>query len=369
MVDLVVDCLRSRSSLDQLKGVWQALECADDQCTPFASWVWADGWWREFGLESDRLRILIVRNGKEVVGLCPLYRRTTRHYRFLSVTTLALLGAVPGIQAVHPGVIAQPRFRKLSEIAIMQHLPKLKGWDTLDLNALDVDSSFAALARDKLRTERGVVAEELTSQIDEQTLQGSWNEFLATDDGLRALELKRLGKKFMAVGFCELSLTSTRHDLADSQDKLYSLNRQPADTRNTPDNSVATQQSFFKGVVSELFVAHMLWQLTLHIDGQVVAVQHYFLWRGDLLLFQSASASELDELDVAKYLLAYAIKRGMGQSFGRVRIHCLPSGFAHPFVAQSACCSQLRFTPSGGNRLVAKVLKIVDKANYSKLRV
>ena len=361
MVDLVVDCLRSRSSLDQLKGVWQALECADDQCTPFASWVWADGWWREFGLESDRLRILIVRNGKEVVGLCPLYRRTTRHYRFLSVTTLALLGAVPGIQAVHPGVIAQPRFRKLSEIAIMQHLPKLKGWDTLDLNALDGESSFAALARENLRTGRGVLAREAVNEIEQEILPGSWNEFQASDEGLRARVLKRLGEKFKAVGSCQLSISSTRHEMIEAQSLLYSLNKVSSNTGNRSDNSVVAQSDFYKSIVSEFFLSDMLWQLTLRIDGQIVGVQHYFIWRGDLLLFQDVSASNLKKSDVTRYMLGYAIKRGMGQAVARVRIHTLPSGDTNPFVAQSGRVSHLRFTPSAVDRVVEKMLNIFGK--------
>ncbi|MFT4729732.1 MAG: hypothetical protein ACI9UN_004253 [Granulosicoccus sp.] len=373
MVNLVVDCLRSRTSLDQLKGVWKTLERVDSLCTPFSSWVWADSWWREFALNGDKLRILIVKNGQEVVGICPLYCQTTRHYRVLSVTTLTLLGAVPGIRPAHPGVIAHSGFRELSEIAIMEHLPRLKGWDTLDLDGIDVDSSFAILARKRLKRPRGVVAEEAIKEIDQESLLCTWSEYCARGDGQRALELTRLRKTVTAAVCCpepdqgigtgtfkgtyELSICSTRQDLNKSQNVFYSLNQWVAGKGENSKSNAAAQERFYKSIVPEFFVANMLWQLTLKIDGQIVGVQHYFIWRGDLLLFQGAYAPELERLDVAKLMLAYAIKRGIGQVFKCVRVHSLPADFTHSFVSEYMFVSHLRFTPSAGCRIVDKLLK------------
>lgn len=364
MENLVVDCLRSRTSLDQLKGVWQALERADALCTPFSSWLWADTWWREIGSTNDRLRLVIVKKGQEVVGICPLYLKTAKHYRVLTMTTLALLGDVPGIQSIHPGVIALPRYRKLCEIAVMKFLPKLKGWDTLDLDGIDVDSSFAVLARKSMKKRGGVAADEVIHDVDQQSLLGSWNDYCVRQDGRRAVELKLLNKtlnvsKAGSQGK-RLSICSTRQDLNDSQDAFYSLSQQGVDKISK--GRIASQERFFRSIVPEYFLADMLWQLTLHIDGKLVGVQHFFIWRGDLLFFQGAYAPKLERVGIAKFMLAYAIKRGMGQAFSRVRIHSLPLGFAHPFVSGSMSASHLRFTPSTVRRVVDKTLKTLNKA-------
>jgi hypothetical protein len=364
MENLVVDCLRSRTSLDQLKGVWQTLERADALCTPFSSWLWADTWWREIGSTSDKLRLVIVKNGQEVVGICPLYLKTAKHYRVLSMTTLALLGDLPGIQSIHPGVIALPRYRKDCEIAVMKFLPTLKGWDTLDLDGIDVPSSFAMRARKSMKTRRGEVADEVINQIDQQSLLGSWNEYCAVQDGQRAVELKRLDKTLNVSEAGSrgngLSICSTRQDLNDSQDGFYSLSQQIVDKKSK--DRIVSQERFFRSIVPEYFLADMLWQLTLHIDGKIVGVQHFFIWRGDLLLFQGAYAPELERVDIVKFMLAYAIKRGIGQAFSRVRIHSLPSEFAHPFVSGAKSGSHLRFTPSKVRRVVDKMLKTLNKA-------
>jgi hypothetical protein len=291
----------------------------------------------------------------------------------LSVTPLALLGDLPGIHSTHPGVIAHPRFRKLCEIAIMKHLPKLEGWDTLDLDGIDVDSSFAILARKSLQTRRGVFAEESVKEISQESLLCSWDEYRAMGDGQRTVEFKRLRKMVTAVGSssesspeicsgsCEMSICSTRQGLNESQEMFYLLSQRTAEKENKSQSSVAAQERFFKSILPEFFVADMLWQLTLHIDGQIVGVQHYFIWRGDLLLFQDAYAPELERLDVARFMLAYAIKRGIGQAFERVRIHSLPADLAVPFVSESAFVSHVRFPPSAIYRVVEKMRNTLNK--------
>jgi hypothetical protein len=189
------------------------------------------------------------------------------------------------------------------------------------------------------------------------------------DDGQRATELTRLHKMLTAVGsragpcseFCELSICSTRQDLNESLDTFCLLNQRITEKGKKTQGSGAAQERFFKSIVSEFFLADMLWQLTLQIDGKIVGIQHYFIWRGDLLLFQGAYAPDLEPLDVAKFMLAYAIERGMEQAFRRVRNHSLPADFAAPFVKEYASVSHLRFTPSAAGRVVEKMLKILNK--------
>ena len=366
MLNLVVDCLRSRASLDQLKGVWQTLERTDPQCTPFSSWMWADAWWREFELESSKLRILIVKSGREVVGICPLHRHTTKHYGLLSLTSLSLLGALPGVQSTHPGVIAHPKYRKRVESAVLRHLPKLKGWDTLDLSGLDANSSFATLARQQLRRKGGVMAVETTHELVQESLRCSWSEYRSIGGGQRALELKQLSNAVTAMGSgpgaCELSICSTRQELNESLEVFYSLIEPQAEKGHTPEHDRAARERFFRQLVPEFFLADMLWQLTLRIDGRIVGVQHYFVWRGDLLLFQEAYTPTIEKRTLTTFMLAYAIKRGMGQALEQVRIHTQPFEFADVFVSKAMSVSQLRFTPSRFLRVVEKMLKTRNKS-------
>lgn len=365
MVNLVVDSLSGHNTLDQLEGVWQTLERSDPLCTPFSSWLWASSWWSEFKPEKGGLRLLIVRNGREVVGIFPLCIQTNKHFRILTVARLSLLGAVPGIQSTHPGVIAHPDFRQRCEIAVLKHLSKIKAWDTLDLDGIDVNSSFAVLACNYLKGPRGVAAERILSEVRQENLPCSWSAYRARHEGKRALELKRL-RETLTRGAAkaleyEFSICSTHQALQKSQDVFYTLARQAGGKNTQSQCNSAALERFMRAIVAQFFVADMLWQLTLTIDQRIVGVQHYFIWRGDLLFFQGAYTSELNQRDVASYMLAYTIRRGIGQTFRRVRIHSLAADFSAPIVCDLLRVSRLLFTPAATYRIVEKLLEAVNK--------
>lgn len=388
MVNLVVNCLRSETSLDQLKNIWKTLERVDAQCTPFSSWVWADNWWREFGVDSGKLRILIVKNGQEIVAICPLYIQTTRHYRILPLTTLALIGAIPGLQGTHPGVLAHPRYRQSSEMAILQYLPKLKEWDTLVLDGIDTHSNFVELARKRLQTGRGVVASEVKISIRQKRLPQSVREYRLSGDGQRPIVFDRLYSKIDSTSLVshsdpsldsapspyvsdspdsavyDLSICSTRQSLNESRDVLNALKQQNSGrgARQKSQSTSLAQERFHKSVVSDFFVADLLWQLTLKVDQRVVAVQHYFIWHGDLLLFDDAYSPELEPVDTARFMMAYAIEKGIGYAFRQLGIHSLSFDYGNLLVGESTLVSQLRFTPSMIPRVVEKMLETLKKA-------
>lgn len=365
MVDLVVDCLSHDSSLEQLKGIWQTLERVDTQCTPFSSWLWANTWWTELRPKNSQLSIVIVKNGQEVVGVCPLYSHTIQHLKIFPMTTLALIGAVPRIQTTHPCVLSHPRFRKLVEIAVMKYLPTLKGWHALELDGIDVESSVAAVARFCLKTRRGTAPAVIQTNIEQENLLCTWKEYQLKGRGDRGADLNHLSKELKALASssesCELSICSTRHDLNESQDRLYALNRSMDEHGNFPVNSNACEERFFKRVVSEFFLADMLWQVTLKIDAETVGVQHYFIWRGELMLFQGAYAPKLPRPDFARFMLAYAIKRGIGQALMLIRIHSLEPALVSSMVSERVSVAQLRFTPSLVRRVLNKQLKRLKK--------
>jgi CelD/BcsL family acetyltransferase involved in cellulose biosynthesis len=82
----VVDDL---AGFEQLEPVWRRLEGFAPARSPCQRWDWARLWWRHYGRAEDRLWIVVVRAGDEIVGLCPLYLRDAhrnrgRRLRFLA---------------------------------------------------------------------------------------------------------------------------------------------------------------------------------------------------------------------------------------------------------------------------------------------
>ncbi len=76
---LTISVLHEMAELERLRGEWEQLLARSSGLHPSLTPTWLLTWWRVFGpLDGRRLRILAVREGRELVGLFPLLER--RHW-------------------------------------------------------------------------------------------------------------------------------------------------------------------------------------------------------------------------------------------------------------------------------------------------
>lgn len=64
----IIECL---DELDQVRAAWDRL--AVESGRPFTSPAWTLAWWTHLRPEGARLRVLVVEEGQELVGILPLY--------------------------------------------------------------------------------------------------------------------------------------------------------------------------------------------------------------------------------------------------------------------------------------------------------
>src|SRR5262245_43145510 len=79
---LAVEWLTTDAGFQALEPEWRALAERDGAATVFQSWEWNAAWWQAFGT-GRQLRLLIVREGKRVVGIAPLVFRRLGPARLL----------------------------------------------------------------------------------------------------------------------------------------------------------------------------------------------------------------------------------------------------------------------------------------------
>ncbi|MCU1429174.1 MAG: Protein involved in cellulose biosynthesis (CelD)-like protein [Actinomycetia bacterium] len=75
MGGLRFDIVNDRAGLDELRGPWSALAARAPEQNVFLTWDWAATWWRHFAL-LDRLHVLVVHDGNDVVAIAPFSRAT-----------------------------------------------------------------------------------------------------------------------------------------------------------------------------------------------------------------------------------------------------------------------------------------------------
>ncbi len=344
-MNLVVDCLRRPASFDQLKSIWQTLERLDPLCSPFLSWTYLSAWWQAVGCNDGKLRILIVRRGKEVVALAPMYIQSHKRLGFIPQNTLMIMGELNGVKSIHHGVIAQPTLRDAACDAIISHLPTLKMWHTLVLNGLDENSVFATLARQRIVNNRSGALETVSTSSYE-ILPASWSEFKDRSKGVRFNDLSRISQSLKELGHCELELCSTREAFRENQ-RVF----------NERMSSVGeTDEPFYSDFILQGFMADAIWQLVFSINGNVVGIQHYSIERGELVLLQGRYAPSVKTLGAAKYMLAYALKRGIDQVLNGAHSVVSDDDSANEFLTGNRSVISIHYTASSWRRMLEAVL-------------
>lgn len=62
------------SEFESLQSAWDALYRSNPNHTPFQSWEWNFAWWKNFG-DEDSLRLLLIHEDDQLVGIAPFYLR------------------------------------------------------------------------------------------------------------------------------------------------------------------------------------------------------------------------------------------------------------------------------------------------------
>ena len=168
--------VRETSDLRELaadRPLWDSLLARTPRASFFHTLAWLESYWRHFG-QRQKLRLLSVWSGEELVGILPLAVRPEAT-RLGTIRVLAYpmddWGSFFGPIGPHPTATLQ------AALAHLRHTPR--DWDLLDLRHVDAtsveaESTPAAMTLAGFRPHR-----QTWSQVALVELEGSWEAYLA----------------------------------------------------------------------------------------------------------------------------------------------------------------------------------------------
>lgn len=89
---LSIEKITTREAFEQIRPAWNVLLGESSSNTITLTWEWLTTWWDVFGAERE-LYILLIRDGKDLIGIAPLLRRTVRHLGLLPFRRLEFLAS------------------------------------------------------------------------------------------------------------------------------------------------------------------------------------------------------------------------------------------------------------------------------------
>jgi CelD/BcsL family acetyltransferase involved in cellulose biosynthesis len=181
---LTISTLGERPELERIRDEWDQLLGRSAGLHPSLTPTWLLTWWRVFGpRDGRRLCTLVVRDGRELVGLFPLLQRRHWHHRLVPMQRLELLASgedlADEIVSEYLGpIVASGREGEVIE-AIARHLAADRAtWEELVLSALDGQSPAVQALEPALRA-RGLDCEsKVSGQCPFIALPARWDDYL-----------------------------------------------------------------------------------------------------------------------------------------------------------------------------------------------
>jgi CelD/BcsL family acetyltransferase involved in cellulose biosynthesis len=168
--------------LERRAPAWRRLLERASNAQPVLTPLWLLTWWREFGA-GRALRVIVMEEGEELVGLLPLSLRATAHRRAIPVRRLELLATGEdeadeiGSDYVG-GLAARGREVEVAEAAARVVIGRLAGeWDELRMTAMNGDDPLVSSLSAALRR-RGVLAQvAVIGEAPYVPLPATWDEY------------------------------------------------------------------------------------------------------------------------------------------------------------------------------------------------
>jgi CelD/BcsL family acetyltransferase involved in cellulose biosynthesis len=283
--------------LERLREEWNGLARAGGGI--FATWEWADAWWRHYGRGRELLVSACRAEDASLVAVLPLYAwrsRWPRVLRFIGHGPGDELGPVhrPG-EHVRGAQALRAALRELDwDVFLGEQLPGDEGWDEL-------------LEARRWRREASPVL---------RVPEGRWEAFLAGRSANFRQQLTRRLRRLEDVGarFRLAEAASLDRDL----DALFALHRarwggRPTDFADTPFHREVARRALAQGWLR-------LWLLEL--DGRPVAAWHGFHVGTVTSYYQAGRDPAYERLSLGFVLLAHSLRAAIDEGateyrFGR----------------------------------------------------
>jgi len=279
----------------RIRDAWCALEAASPP-PYFLSWAWVETW-LDCLPASAALTLCVARRAGSPVAAFFLGTRTRWRHRVLPSRELHwnMTGhpAYDEICIEYNGMVHDGAPPPLAEI-----VARLPGdWDEVYLPALDADGPVArglaglgtGVASLRVRTENRIPA----PTVDLARVRAG-GDYLKLLGGSTRSQIRRSQKLYGARGKLALEVAATPAQAAAVFDELVDLHRRAWRDRGEAGAFLPFVHEFHRRLIERRFAAGEIQLLRVRAGDTTVGCLYNFVWRGDVLFYQSGLAYETD---------------------------------------------------------------------------
>ena len=299
---------------------WDSLVAQSRQVSPFLAHGWLSAWWAEYSVPSDRMHVIVCRDGptNSLVGALPAFIEATG--RTFSCRRLRNMADSP-VGSSGLGCIADRRVEADVVACVSAHIAETRDmWDVVDLRAMDTEQQGAFLSAlvEALRGDTILSRTDIAQQCPTMPLPLSWDGLLSALSHDSRRKLRRRRRDVESVGAVCIECASAPHALDSCLRDAIGLFAQSMARKHGRPFAVSARYARFLASISEKFLASgQLRLLFLSVDGHRVAFQYEIRAGDTMYAFQTGFDKGWARYKVGTVLFAYSIQAAISEGCTR----------------------------------------------------
>jgi CelD/BcsL family acetyltransferase involved in cellulose biosynthesis len=275
----------TEAGFDALEREWDALLESSDS-TVFQSYEWQRTWWKYFG-RNDRLRIMVFRDGGQLVGIAPLCLHRSSALGLPFANSLRFIG-VP-LSDYAEVIMRRGCERRVCEAFASALAATAADWDVFDLEDVNETSASLQLLPDALRA-RGIAVVMHRGNICPELQLPTRPEDLINELGANMrYNFRRKNKRLQTKFKSEVTLVPDDdgkiHEAIDEFARIHGARWK---SQGHPSAFDDPRHREFHNEVSRLFSRRNWLRIYfLNVEGENVACSFSFNYRDRIYMYQS----------------------------------------------------------------------------------
>jgi CelD/BcsL family acetyltransferase involved in cellulose biosynthesis len=322
-------------TLDAIADEWRALATPSGRGI-FATWEWADAWWRAFG-DGRELELRACRDDAgRLVAVLPLYVARVR-----GLTLLRFLGHGPGDEL---GPV-YPKGEHERTAAALTLVLRDARWDVFAGEQLPGDEGWPALLGGRRwRTEANPVL---------YVPERGWDDFLAGRSANFRQQLSRRERSLARAGRARFRLANEA-TLERDLDTLFALHAARWRGRRSDFSDVPFHRDVARRALSRGWLR--LWLLEL--DDRPVAVWHGFHVGRIVSYYQAGRDPAFEREAVGAILLAHTVREAMADGAAEYRFGRGDEAFKYRFADEDVGLDTVVLAANARGRVARRIARL-----------
>ncbi len=308
--------IRTEQAFRALEEEWTNLLTKSKADTVFLTWDWLYHWWRTYK-EGKELRIFLIRNENELVGVAPLCVSRARIGRFFPARQIYFLGSRE-VGSDYLDFILHPGKKRESIRLIFDRLfDNGEEWDVINLTDIPEDSeNLKLITRELEERKTPFLLQDYTScpYLPLPENPDSWLNILSQN---MRYDIKRKRQRLEKEHEVKFVMLTEEEKLQEAFETLVKLNQMRMKEKRQNGAFLSTKFIEFHRVLVRAFFSKRILRLCfLVVDGIPIAGIYIFKYNGKYLYYQSGLASGWERFSPGTVLFSYCIEKAIEEGVG-----------------------------------------------------